>query len=938
MPDKRSYNQLNKKENNKANFRNNSANKQTKNRKGRKSAKKGIGRALLKTFKISVLLLIVLVIVTGAGIISVVYSYVKDVPDFDPHNLSPAVTSYIFDRQGIEITSLYDEQNRIEIPLESVPDIVQKAFIAIEDERFYEHYGVDPMAITRALVSNFRQREWTEQGGSTITQQLIKNAFLTPEKTLRRKVQEAWLSIQMERQYSKSEILELYLNQIYFAQGSYGIEAAANAYFDKTTEELSIAEAAMLAGIPRSPNYYSPFNNYENAVKRQSLVLQKMHELGFITNQEYREAVEEELVLAEPPSREYPYPYFVDYVLHRELVDILIDTPYYSTREEAYEAIYNMGLKIHTTLDTRVQTITEEVINDESLYPENWVVDMTEMKRLLEESDYSSYPEEVLSESGIPQPQAAAVVADPVSGEVLALVGGRDYSKENQDLRYLSSRQPGSAIKPITAYAPAMEEGLIAPGSIVDDSPFIRGSWAPENFDRSFRGLVTVREALVRSLNVPAVKTFSEVTPQIGLDYAAGLGISTIHPNDYNLATTLGGMTYGVTAYDMAQSFAVFANQGIKVKMHTVSKIEDRNGEILFEQRAEPETVVSPETAFLMNDILKDVVRRGTAANLDIGRPVAAKTGTTSDNRDAYLVAYTPDTVVSFWMGHDIQKLGRISGGSGTTVPFMNQLLSRILEGQESSDFQRPSGISGPINICSKSGLRPSEHCPSDSIISELFPAGMVPESSCEMHLELEICTSSELLIGDYCPENETETRIFLDRPEFEVTDERWRGGAGRGPADAGLMPPTETCDVHTTPLPTAEGFNASLMENPLRIHFTWEPDPEATEYRIYKRTAGEEDFSLHRSLSATINQYIDDNIQPGTVYTYQLVSINADDISSAPAELIIRVPGDIEEDEQRRPPPSDRPSAPGQDDGDDDEEEEEEEEEEENPARIDDG
>ena len=929
MPGKNSnYNQLNNKTDKNITTRGNSGNKGRKDHKDRRPKNKGIGRVLLKTFKISVLLLIVLIIVAGAGIFSIVYSYVKDAPDFNPQDLNPAVTSYIFDNQGNEITSLYDEQNRIEILLESVPQDVQNAFIAIEDERFYEHYGVDPTAITRAFYINLRQREWTEQGGSTITQQLIKNAFLTPEKTFRRKIQEAWLSLEMERQYSKNEILELYLNQIYFAQGAYGIEAASNTYFNKSTDELSVAEAAMLAGIPRSPNYYSPFNNYEIAVQRQSQVLQKMLDLGFISDREYNEAMTEEIALAEIPSRDYPYPYFIDYVIHHELVDILIDTPHYSTREEAYEAIYNMGLKVHTTLDVSVQTITEEVINDENLYPENWRVDMTKMKALMEESDYSSYPEEVLSENGIPQPQGAGVVANPVSGEVLALVGGREYSKDNQDLRYLSRRQPGSAIKPVTAYAPAMEEGLSSAGSVVDDSPFIRGSWAPENFDRNFSGLVTVREALVRSLNVPAVKTFLNVTPEIGLDYASKMGLSTIHPNDYNLSTTLGGMTYGVTAFDMAQSFAVFANQGIKVEMHTISKIEDRKGEILYERRSNPEAVLSEETAFLMNDILKDVVRRGTAARLDIGRPVAAKTGTTSDNRDAYLVAYTPDTVVSFWMGHDIQKLGRISGGSGTTIPFMNQLLSRILEGKESSDFQRPSGITGPISICSKSGLRLSEHCPSDSIINELFPAGMVPQESCDMHVEKEICTSSGLLSNEFCPENEIETKIFLNRPDFERTDGRWRGASGRGPADAGLIPPTETCDIHTTPPPVAEGFSARLLDNPLRAHFSWDPDPEAVEFKIYRRIEGEEDFSLARSFASSINEYKDNTIEPGTVYIYQLISINADGIRSAPSELVVRVPSDTEL-EQRRPPP-DRSTPPGQDEEDEDEEEDEEEDEDE--------
>ncbi len=841
--------------------------------------------------KIALLSLLVLLLIIGTGGLLLAYSYIKDAPRFTPGDLRPSLTSYFYDREGAELTSIYDEQNRIQIPLGAVPEHVQKAFVAIEDERYYDHYGVDPYAIARAFVINLRHRQWTDQGGSTITQQLVKNAFLTPEKTLQRKVQEAWLALQMERQYSKDEILEMYLNQIYFAHGSYGIEAAANTYLDKETGELTLAEAALLAGIPRSPNYYSPFNNPDIALQRQDLVLSKMHELGFISESELRSAKAEEIELASRPSREYPFPYFIDYVLHRELVDLLMELPEYDTREEAYEAIYNQGLKIHTTLDTANQAAVETVLEDESLYPENIRVDMEGMRAL--EDRYSSYPSEVMKEDGTPQPQSAAVVADPVSGEVLALVGGREYSEENQTLRYLSRRQPGSAIKPIAAYVPAMEENLITPGSTIDDSPFADGNWTPENFDRRFRGLVTVREALVHSLNVPAVKTFSRVTTTLGLDYAEKMGLSTIHPND-GLASTLGGMTDGVTAFDMAQAFSVLANDGSKSSLHTVRKIEDRDGSVLYERRSEPETVISPQTAYLTTDILKDVVNRGTASRLDAGRPVAAKTGTTDDNRDAYLVAYTPNRVVSFWMGHDIQKLGRISGGSGTTIPFMNRILNSILEDVPNEDFERPSGITS-VNICNKSGMRPGEECPSDSIISELFPSDRVPEETCDMHVLVEVCSASDLLPSEYCPEDLIEEKPFLNRPSFEVTDERWRGGAGRGPADAGLMPPQEHCTEHSAPTEAPEGFTAYLLQDPLRAHLRWDERLGFETYVLYKKKEGEE-FKLLQELPASETQFLDRNIEPGVTYTYRLVAVNKDGEEAEPAEWVMPIP-DIRDD-----------------------------------------
>jgi penicillin-binding protein 1A len=862
------------------------------------SVKKKKGKKRFKVLKAVLLLIIIAFILLSAGALTIVYSYVKEAPEFNSSTLRPSVTSYIFDRNGKEVTRLYDEQNRIEIPLEQIPPHVQKAFIAIEDERFYDHFGIDPLAILRAFVTNLRQRRWAVQGGSTITQQLIKDAFLTPQKTFRRKVQEAWLAVKMERQYSKSEILEMYLNRIPFAHGAYGIEAAANTYFNKSTAELTVAEAALLAGIPRAPNFYSPYLNFEGSLQRQNLVLTKMYKLGYINHRELIEAKEQEIILSEPPSREYPYPYFIDYVLHHELLKILTAMPQYKSREEAYEAIYNMGLKVYTTLDMDAQVITENVLNDESLYPQNVRVDMALMKELLKSKDYDRYPQEVLSEEGILQPQAAAVVANPVTGEILALVGGREYSKKNQDLRFLSRRQPGSSIKPIVTYAPSFEENLLTPGSIIDDAPFIRGTWTPENFDKRFRGLVPVREALVWSLNVPAVRAFERLTPHIGLEYAKRMGLTTIHADDYNLATTLGGMTYGVTPLDMAQAYAVLANQGIKVNLYTVKRIEDRNGSVLYEHRGEPEAVLSQQTAFLITDMLKDVVRRGTAGRLRVGRPVAAKTGTTNDNRDAYLIAYTPDIVVSFWLGHDITKLGTVRGGSGTTITYMNSILSQILKDVPPSDFVRPSGISGPISICSKSGLRPGPFCPPESIVHEIFPTGLVPQETCDLHLELEICSASGLLPGEFCPENEIVKKVFLNRPEFELTDDRWKLGAGRGPEDAELMPPAEYCEVHTRPASRPGGFIVYLLEHPLRAHLQWDYNPDIIEYRVYRGIEGEEELILLQKLPGSITQYLDSSIEAGKAYIYSLVALNLEGVKSAPAEWVLFIPQREEQQE----------------------------------------
>lgn len=729
-----------------------------------------------------------------AGTLTVVYSSVGEIPDFSQWNKYAPLASLFYDRSGQEITALYGEQNRIFIPLEEIPLHVQQAFIAIEDERFYKHSGVDLVGIARAFWANIRQGQWNAgQGGSTITQQLVKNAFLSREKTLKRKIKEAYLAIKMERQFTKSEILEMYLNQIYFSHGAYGIEAASRIYFNKSASQLTIAEAALLAGIPRSPNYYSPFINFDSAEQRKKIVLQKMHKMHFLTDQQREKALEQEIILHDFPSREYPHPYFLDYVIHHELVDILGGLPQFGSREEAYESIYTMGLKVYTTMDKTIQLAAETALNDDTLYPQNQRVDMDLLKKLPEDG-YEHYPVEVLSDTGIPQPQAATVVASPQTGEIFALVGGREYNTRNQDLRYLNPRQPGSAIKPLAVYAPALEENLVSPGSIVDDAPLIAGDWAPENFSRKFLGLITVREALIHSQNVPAARLFSALTPAKGLQYAEKMGLTTIHPDDNNLAAALGGLTRGVTAFDMAQAYAVLANEGIRVDLHTVEKIEDRNGVVLYRHRQEPELVLRPQTACLLTDILQEAALRGTSAGITTARPVAAKTGTASENRDACLVAYTPNIVVSMWLGHDIPKFGRINGGSKTVIPFMNALLEQVYEVIPPADFNKPTGISEPISICSKSGLLPGLHCPQDTIVEEIFPVNQIPRETCDRHVLRYVCQTSGLLPGNFCSQT---PGVFLLRPDFITTDERWKGEPGRVPEDAALMAPSLYCQEH---------------------------------------------------------------------------------------------------------------------------------------------
>ena len=705
--------------------------------------KQGRGGAVIKG--VFVFLFIVFMLAGGVTA-AVVVNYVNDAPPFDPARLATVETSYIYDSNGEEIAALHEEQNRIFVGLNKIPEHVQQAFIAIEDERFYSHFGFDVIGSMRAAHANFKAGEIV-QGASTITQQLAQNAFLTTETSYKRKIQEIWLAIQLERSYGKEEILELYLNRIYFGNGAYGIEAASQTYFDKNVGDLTVAEAAMLAGAVRSPNFYNPLNNEAEAEDRMRIVLTSMKRLELITEQEHRQALLQEIIYAELPDPNYPYPHFVDFVVHHELIRILSAMPSIGSPSEAYRAIYTGGLRIYTTLDPPMQSHVEKVLSRADLYPSTIYVNMPQIREAVSKLPVgrdltrAQLQELVDEEGGVPQPQAAIVVADPTTGRIRALGGGRDYRKKlDEVLRFITLRQPGSAIKPIITYAPAFEEGTLAgAGSPLNDAPFTGPQgWKPKNFDNRFRGMISAREALYFSYNVPAVRAFQALGTRVGVGYAERMGISTIDPSEIdNLALTLGGFTYGVSAIDMAQAYGVLANDGVRVDLYTIEKIEDRHGMILFEQRINPRQVLSPQATYLVNDILQDFVRKYLGRALQIDRPVAAKSGTTENWKDVYLVAYTPNLVASFWMGYDEPKMGGIKQGWRYSTAFLREVFLEAFKTLEIKDFSRPNGIVR-MEVCSLSGLRPTEICrAAGTVISDVFIERHAPRSTCDVHSAL---------------------------------------------------------------------------------------------------------------------------------------------------------------------------------------------------------
>lgn len=590
--------------------------------KAKRVQKKGFFRRL------RFLILFCIVVVAGLGF-GYIFAAYQTLPPVN-HNMRPIASSQLFDIKGRLITTLYSEENRLPIDINQVPPTLQNAFISAEDNRFYQHMGIDPIGIGRAFVANILHRG-ISQGGSTITQQLAKNAFLSQKQTLRRKVQEAMLAIELERKYSKKEILEMYMNEIYFGQGSYGIQTAAKTYFNKNVNELSLKECAVLAGLPKSPNYYSPFNNPQVANDRANVILDQMQRYGYISAQECHQAQREPLKLAPKKrnAKENDPIDFIDYVTRQV------------SEKYGDDILYKQGLKIYTTLDLDKQKAAMQA--------------------------FANLPTNYTDKNGLSQPQAALVSIDPKTGYIVAMIGGRNHDSFNRAT--MARRQPGSAFKPFV-YAAALQKGM-TPDTTFVDKPISFGSWSPRNADGSYRGTLTIRDALIFSVNTVAVQTANAVGPNRILNLAEKMGITTLQKNDNNLAMALGGLTRGVSPLELASAYGTFANEGIHVKPMAIIKILDQNNHVLEDHTSEePEQtqVLSAKEAYEMTNMLEGVIQSGTGRAAAIGIPAAGKTGTTDNNVDAWFVGYTTDLVTAVWMGDDTgsRSLGAVYGG---TIP-----------------------------------------------------------------------------------------------------------------------------------------------------------------------------------------------------------------------------------------------------------------------------
>jgi len=618
----------------------------------------------------------------AAGIVAgIVASYSNDLPDINRlADFQPSRSTRVYARDGTLLANLYRE-NRTWVTIDHIPMIVREAFIATEDQHFYTHHGVDFGGILRAAWADWRHEQF--QGASTITQQLARMLFLSNEVSLSRKIEEALLAIEIERYYTKDEILERYLNLIYLGAGAYGVEAAAHTYFGTDVGHLSLAQAAMLAGLPAAPSDYSPFVDLTRAKERQRHVLERMVASGYITSAQAHAAEDAPLgLIAERPTglQSYRYPYFTTYVTH------ILERTFGS------RATFESGLEVYTTLDPRMQDEAQEAVD--------WGLAQAAAEH-------------------IGAHQAALVAIRPATGEILAMVGGKGFSLKDQFNRaWQARRQPGSSFKAYV-YTAAVDSGL-PPTTILDDDPvsYPMGDgtrWAPQDDDHRFFGPITMRYALAQSRNVAAVRLAEQVGIDKVIQYAKRMGVK--EPLDADLSLALG--TSVVTPLDQASGYATLANQGIHIDPYAIRIVRDSLGTPILDNSYPQETeVVSAGTAYVMTSMLESVINEGTGyPNAKIGRPAAGKTGTTSDFRDAWFVGYTPDLVAAVWIGNEDYRPMNESYGGNIPARIWARFMKAALAKTPKHDFVFPRGEVKKIALCSGR--------------TEVFLAGTEPYESC---------------------------------------------------------------------------------------------------------------------------------------------------------------------------------------------------------------
>ncbi len=655
------------------------------------------------------------------------------------------------DRTGNPFFTLYEAKTQNRVTLDQITEETQQAVVSIEDKDFYTHRGFSISGLGRALVANIRNESIT-QGGSTISQQVVKNTLLSQDRSFLRKYQELFLALELERRFSKEDILEMYLNTSYFGEGAFGIQDAAQTYFSKDANELTLAESALMAGILPAPSAYSPISgNAERAYARQKLVLQLMQQQGYITEDERAQA-EKEQITFNPSSTgiNQTAPHFA-LMVQEELIN-----------KYGEQRVAQSGYVVKTTLDRQGQELAQKAVRDRVA---------------------------ALQRNGVSN--GAAVVMDPTNGEILALVGSHNWAdEENGKINMATAaRQPGSSFKPIV-YAKALEDRLITPATqLKDEEISFPGGYKPRNYDRKFRGEVLVRYALANSLNIPAVLVMDMVGVRDTISYAEQLGITTLNsPDRYGLSLVLGAAEVPLT--QMTASYAVFANQGVRATPTTILEVTDKKGKVIYQHTSETRRVMPSSVAFQISSILSDNRARSDTfgGSLTISRPAAVKTGTTEDYRDALTIGYTPQIVVGAWVGNnDNTEMDNIAGSLGA-APIWRQIMEHFLRGKPVVQFTPPNGIVR-MEVCRENGLR--AEVATESAYPEFFLPGTTPKDSCN--------------IPTPTPEDEDENENDEDNNDEENNEDE-----NEEPTPTHTPAPTNTPQPTSTPTP----INIPIINN----------------------------------------------------------------------------------------------------------------------------
>lgn len=913
-------------------------------------------RFTLKKLLVIALMTVLISLTLFAGSVGLAFvNILTTAPEIDPYSINSGFeeTSLIFDKDKNLLEKVETAEYRTFVKLNKVPQFLKDAFISIEDERFYEHPGVDPKGILSSLYENFKAGG-VVRGASTITQQLIKNTFLSNEQTLTRKLKEIYLALNLETKLSKDQILESYLNMISLGQNSYGVQEASRTYFSKNVDEINIAQAALLAGIVKGPNIYQPFYRVSplkfdeasmrkigeteilgekyilvfntKSVQRQKVILKKMRELGKINQAEYDEAINFDVVASLKPSAKKETEitsYATDYVKNQVVEDLM--EKYQITKQKAQERLFTGGLRIYSTIDTKVQKDLDEVnrnfngilLGDLKRYKAPLLVDRNldkagnivdkdgnlvyyKKENLLTDDGYLFIPKGEFSinangdlaitssrilaykkstdiqdyytidgsknllthrvgglavpdayylrqarhsliikaeffekndkfykvnetgnlfinpeyfynnKTGLVQPQSATVIMDYKTGHIVAMIGGRDV-KGSRILNRATdtARQPGSSMKPLAVYLPALDNGFTAASPILD-IPMITadGKVWPNNVYTGFKGITTLRESLIYSTNVSSARTLKKIGIPTSIKYLKKLGIineenpskdnfvqaseNKTH-NDENLASlALGGMTKGVSPLDMTAAYSAIANDGVYNEPIIYTKVLDKDGNIVLEKEAKQRRVVSPQIAYVMKDILRSTAYEHTGKNAIIkGQASAGKTGTTDYNADFWFVGFTNYYAAATWMGNDSPKI-TITQNSWLAAKLWGHIMTKIHQDKESKpQFAQPDGIVKAY-VCTKSGKKPNQFCSSDPrgvVREEIFAKGTEPTETCKVHVALEVNSSNNKLATEFTPEELKITKVFTAlNPAYKPSEHN-----GILPKDYSYYPPVQS-------------------------------------------------------------------------------------------------------------------------------------------------